>query len=136
MRWVVTVAAALAVLAPALLPSDADGFPISTYPMFTADRGRVVRLDTVVLVRDGERERLSPEVVGGTDEIVLAAVMVSNAIGDGPVGLERLCSEVAARVDAVGTIEIVTERHDAVALLRDDAPPTDVQVHHRCEAGP
>ena len=74
--------------------------------------------------------------VGGTDEIVLAAVTVSNAIADGPVGLERLCSEVAARVDGAGTIEIVTERHDAVALLRDDAPPTDVQVHHRCEAGP
>lgn len=136
MRWVVTACVAAAVLTPAVLPGGADGFPISTYPMFTSDRGREVALDTVVLVDGDGRHRLSPKVVGGTDEIVLAAVVVGDAIAGGPVELDRLCREVAARVDRTGTLEIVTERHDAVALLRDDEPPVDVEVHHRCEATP
>ncbi len=135
-RWVVTVAVALAVLAPAVLPGGADGFPISTYPMFTSDRGRVVALDTVVLVDGDGRHRLSPEVIGGTDEIVLAAVVVSDAIDGGTVTLDRLCREVVARVDRAGTVEVVTERHDAVALLQRDEPPLEVEVHHRCEATP
>jgi hypothetical protein len=133
-RWLVTLGVAVAVLAPAVVPHAADGFPISSYPMFTSDRGRVMALDTVVLVDDGERTRLSPEVIGGTDEIVLAAVIVRDAISDGATGLQRLCREVADRVDRAGTVEIVTETHDTVALLQEDAEPLRVQVHHRCEA--
>lgn len=136
MRWVVTACVAAAVLAPAILPGGADGFPISTYPMFTTDRGRVVALDTVVLVDGDGRHRLSPTVIGGTDEIVLAAVVVGDAIAGGLATLDRLCQEVAARVDRTGTVEIVTERHDTVALLQDDEPPVGVEVHHRCEATP
>lgn len=135
-RWLVTVGVALAVLAPALLPGGADGFPISTYPMFTADRGRVVDLDTVVLVDGGQRRRLSPEVIGGTDEVVLASATVSRAIRGGPATLAQLCREVAGRVDRPGTVEVVTERHDTVALLQDGAPPLRTTVHERCVAPP
>jgi hypothetical protein len=28
----------------------------------------------------------------------------------------------------------VTEHHDAVAFLRDEAPPLRMTVHHRCPA--
>ena len=136
MRWLVTAGVALAVLSPAVLPGGADGFPISTYPMFTADRGRVIDLDTVVLAERGRRSRLSPEVIGGTDEIVLASAVVSKAIRAGTAALELLCREVADRVDQPGTVEIVTERHDTAALLRDDAPARHVTVHQRCDAGP
>jgi hypothetical protein len=133
-RWVVTVGVALAVVAPAVLPDAADGFPISTYPMFTSDRDRVIDLHTVVLVDGARRDRLSPQMVGGTDEIVLAAVIVGNAIQAGRTELERLCREVAARVDEPGTVEIVTETHDTIELLQEDAPPLRVEVHHRCRA--
>jgi hypothetical protein len=135
-RWLVTVAVALAVVAPALLPEASDGFPISTYPMFTSERDAVMALDTVVLVDGNDRQRLSPAEIGGTDEIVLAAVTVTNAIRGGPEALARLCREVAARVDGPGTIEIATETHDTVALLQDDAEARDVQVHERCPADP
>lgn len=132
----VTVAAVVAVLAPALWPGAEDDFPLSTYPMFTAERGRVVDLDTAVLVDDDGRHRLSPEAVGGTDEVVSAAVTVSRAIAAGDVALARLCAEIADRVGPDrATVEIVTERHDAVALLRDGAPAVAVTVHERCEAG-
>jgi hypothetical protein len=131
---VVTVVVGLVVVAPALLPDPADDFPISTYPMFTAERGEVVDIDTAVRVDDAGRHRLSPETVGGTDEIVSAAVTVSRAIAGGDAALTRLCGEIAARVDDPGTIEIVTERHDAVALLQDGTEPLGVTVHQRCEA--
>jgi hypothetical protein len=128
------VVVGLVVAAPALLPDPADDFPISTYPMFTAERGEVVDIDTAVRVDDAGRHRLSPEKVGGTDEIVSAAVTVSRAIAGGGAALARLCAEIADRVDEPGTIEIVTERHDAVALLQDGTEPLGVTVHERCEA--
>jgi hypothetical protein len=135
-RWLVTLGVALAVLAPAALPDASDGFPISTYPMFTADRGQVIGLDTVVLERDGRRRRLSPERIGGTDEVVLASTTVANAIAAGPAGVARLCREVAARVDEPGTVEVVTEVYDTVELLQQGAAPTDRTVHGSCEARP
>ncbi len=69
-RWVVTVAVGLVVAAPALLPDPEDDFPISTYPMFTTERGEVVDLDTAVLF-DGGRvlelpERAGPMLKAGT----------------------------------------------------------------------
>lgn len=132
MRWLVTLVVGGAVLAPAVLPDARDGFPISTYPMFTADRGRVVELSTVVLVDGAGRHRLSPEEIGGTDEVVLAAVTVRRAIAAGRVGLDRLCAEVTGRVDRPGSIEVVTETLDAVAVLRHGAPPIEVRLHRRC----
>lgn len=131
----VTVVAVAVVAAPAVLPEPEDDFPVSTYPMFTAERGRVVDLDTAVLVNDDGRHRLSPEEVGGTDEIVAAAVAVSRAIAGGSAALATLCDDIADRVDRVGSVEVVTERHDAVALLQDGAPPVAIEVHERCAAG-
>ena len=133
-RWVVTVAVGLLVLAPAVLPDPEDDFPISTYPMFTAERGEVVDLDTAVVVDADGRHRLSPEVVGGTDEIVAASVAVSRAIAEGGAALDLLCQDIAARVDEPGEVQIVTERHDAVDLLRYGAPAIEVTVHERCPA--
>ncbi len=132
-RWVVTVVAVAVVASPAVLPDPADDFPLSTYPMFTADRGRVVDLDTAVLVDVDGRHRLSPEVVGGTDEVIAAAVAVSQAVAGGLAALADLCADIADRIDSTGTVEIVTERHDAVDLLRDDAEPLATTVHHECD---
>lgn len=130
----VTVVVVGLVMVPAVWPGAEDDFPLSTYPMFTAERDRVVEVDTVVLVRGGQRLRLSPEEVGGTDEVVGAAVAVDRAVAAGPAATARLCTAVAGRLDGPGTVEVVTERHDAVDLLRDDAPPRRVVVHHRCPA--
>jgi hypothetical protein len=131
---VVTVAVGLVVFAPAVLPDPDDDFPISTYPMFTTERAEVVDLDTAVLVDDDGRHRLSPELVGGSDQIVTAAVTVSQAVAAGSAATELLCQDIADRVDGPGSIEIVTERHDAVDLLRDDADAISVTVHARCDA--
>ena len=133
-RWLLTLAVGAVVLAPAFLPDAEDDFPLSTYPMFTIERGEVVDLDTAVLVDDGGRHRLSPADIGGTDEIVAAAVTVSNAIAGGSVSLDLLCQDIADRLDGPGEVQIVTERHDAVDLLREDAAALDITVHDRCPA--
>jgi hypothetical protein len=135
-RWLVTLAVGAVVVAPAVWPHASDGFPLSTYPMFTSERGRVVAIDTVVLV-DGERtERLSPELIAGTDEPVLASATVTRAIVGGLSSLDLLCHEVADRLDddRHGEVQVVTETYDTIELLRHDAPPQQTIVHGRCPA--
>ncbi len=122
----------VAVVAPAAWPGAEDDFPLSTYPMFTAERERVVDLDTAVRIDGDRRERLSPEAIAGTDEPVLAASTVSRAVAGGPAAVRRLCAAVAARLDGSGIVQIRTETHDTVAFLRDGAPPLAVQVHGDC----
>lgn len=135
-RWLVTLAVGAVVLAPAVWPHASDGFPLSTYPMFTYERGRVVAIDTVVLVDGRRTERLSPDLIAGTDEPVLASATVSRAIVGGPSAIDLLCHEVAARLgpDRSGEVRVVTETYDTVELLRHGAPPQQTIVHGRCPA--
>ncbi len=76
-RWVVTVVVSLVVVAPALLPDPERRLPDLDLSDVHRRAGRVVDLDTAVLVDEDGRHRLSPAEVGGTDEIVAAAVAVS-----------------------------------------------------------
>jgi hypothetical protein len=128
----VTAVVAAVLLAPAVLPDASDGFPVSTYPMFTSERGRVMALDTVVLVDAGGRHRLSPEAISGTDEVVLASTTVRRAIAGGEAALRRLCRDIARRVDRPGEVQVVTEVHDTIDLIRDDAEPRSTDVLARC----
>src|SRR5205823_10535501 len=103
---------------PALRSSPRDGFPLSNYPMFATDVGRTAVVDTAVGVRaDGWTERLSPSLVTGTNEIILAASTVSNAVVDGPAATASLCDEIARRVSGsrpdVVQVRIATETFDA-----------------------
>src|SRR5438874_6844926 len=95
------VVVALVVLSPALRASPRDGFPLSNYPMFARDVGRQARVDTAVGLRaDGSTATLSPRLVTGTDEVILAASTVTNAVAAGPEPTAALCAEIAGRVAA------------------------------------
>ncbi|HEX6420734.1 MAG TPA: hypothetical protein VFZ77_19685 [Acidimicrobiales bacterium] len=139
-RWALLVSAVV-VIATALpglrlVASDAapDGFPLSTYPMFTRDRGRVVELPTVLVESPGgDVERLSPTTIAGTDQVIQAGVTVRQAIRAGRAA--ALCDEVAARVDAPGTVAVVVERHDVVAWSAGDREPLDRRTLVRCRPG-
>lgn len=97
-----------------------DGFPASTYPMFTRDPGREVEVATVVAIQpDGRTERLSPETIAGTDQVIQASVTVSAAVREGRASAERLCREVGERVEGPATVAVVVERHDALAWSED-----------------
>jgi hypothetical protein len=127
--------AMVAVLAPVV--SDRDGFPLSNYPMFAYGRPRIVHIDTAVGIDEtGRRVRLSPAEIAGGVEVIRAGATVSKSIARGDVG--DLCREITTRVDRAGvtTIEVVTERHDAIAWFRGAKQPLDVVVHASCGRSP
>jgi hypothetical protein len=136
-RWVaygITLVAVAAVALPGF--TDRDSFPLSNYPMFSSDRGRVAAFDTAVgIAPDGEVERLSPRRISGSYEVIHAASTVSKAIraGDAP----RLCREIAARAvgDGLAHVEVVTETYDTVRWFEGDEVPVARTLHARCEVG-
>jgi hypothetical protein len=135
-RVVLLVVLGLVVGWPALQPHAADGFPISSYPMFAHRSGSVVRLATAVGLDDeGELHRLGPHAIGGGDEVVLAAEQARRAVDEGPASTAAFCEEVAARVDDDGIVEVVvrTEVRDALVDLEAEDEPIDVVEHARCE---
>lgn len=140
-RWAVLVSA-VAVVAVALpgirtlaSPGAPDGFPLSTYPMFTRDPGREVDQPTVVAVSPGgDVERLSPGTIAGTDQVIQAGVAVRRAVAGGPAAAARLCAEVAGRVAAPATVAVVVERHDVVAWSAGDREPLERRTVADCEA--
>lgn len=141
--WAGAVSAAVVVLValPGLRmlveDSTADGFPVSTYPMFTNDPGRIVDLPTVVaLGEDGAVERLSPQQIAGTDQVIQAAVTVRDAVRGGRAAADALCQEVAGSLARPSTtVAVVVERHDAIAWSGDpSAEPLERRLVTTCEA--
>jgi hypothetical protein len=130
------IAAVLGVVGIVPLVLDRDSFPISTYPMFSTRRSTAETVDTAVAVdADGTVRRLGPQRIGGTDEIILATATVSGAINAGTV--DQLCLEIAGRVagngpDTAVSVEVVTERLDALRWYRGDHTPIDRVVHAMC----
>lgn len=112
------------------LALDRDSYPLSTYPMFSSRRTSSERVDTAVRVVDGVTRRLTPIDIAGTDEVIIAAVVVSNSIRRGEA--DRLCAEISGRFDGVGRIEIVTERYDALRWYEGDRVPISREVHAVC----
>ena len=139
-RWrraAALIGLALVVGWPALQGHPADGFPVSSYPMFSSDRGRVVVLATAIgRTADGDEHRLGPGAIGGGDEVMLAAEAARLAVGAGPGEAARFCREVAARLagdDEVVAVEVRSEVRDAVADPRAARAPEAVEVHARCD---
>jgi hypothetical protein len=134
-RPAVLVAVVVVVALPALRQPPRDGFPLSTYPMFAAERDREVVVATAVGIgpETGEVERLDPGVIADTDEVMLAAETVRLAVQGG--GGARLCNEIADRLagDAdIDEVELRLETYDAVDYFDGDKDPLDVTVEASC----
>ncbi|HUP76479.1 MAG TPA: hypothetical protein VM282_25820 [Acidimicrobiales bacterium] len=140
--YVVSVAALALVFSPVLRPSQRDSYPLSTYPMFSYDRGRESALPTAVGVTDdGRIRRLSPELISGGYEPVRAFATVGASIANGDT--PGLCREIAQRTSRTRAadfvaIEVVTEVHDVVAWFEGHEEPSQRIVHARCalDTGP
>jgi hypothetical protein len=141
-RLVAYAAAAIvlaAMLGPPLRGVDRDSYPLSTYPMFSRDRGPVSRVATAVgLEADDDLHRLDPHLVAGTDEVMLAVQTVSGAVRGGPESTRRLCEQIAGRVaahpdlDRVVTVVIRVEEHHAVRYFRGERTPRSAEEHGSC----
>ena len=135
----VSCAAVAAVAVPGvrlLASSNApDGFPMSTYPMFAHDPGRVVELATVVVITpSGDVERLSPEKIAGSDQVIQAGVTVRHAIDRGRGASARLCRDVAARLGEPARVAVMIEEHDAIAWSAGDREPRERRIVVDCQA--
>lgn len=132
-RRLAPLLAALLVLGPLLRSPDSDSYPLSTYPMFATDRGREAAIATAVGVDvDGKVSRLGARVIGGTDEVILAATTVSAAVRRGEV--DELCREIARRLTATDVVVVVvrTEVIDVVDHVGKGGEPPEVSEHGRC----
>jgi hypothetical protein len=133
----VGIVAVGAVLVPLGRDLGADSLPLSNYPMFTARRSQVTSIERVIgLAPDGSEHILSPELTGGTVEVIHAAQTIVDAIRAGSA--DELCAEIAARVadsndERIAEVIVVRERFDVVtALDNDDPEPVDREIHAVC----
>lgn len=124
----------LAVASPAL--RDRDSFPLSTYPMYASARSNVVAFPTVLgFDAEGARAPLALRAIARTDDALVGQARIRQAIEGGEA--DALCAEVAGRAsDAVVRLEVVTERHDVVALTVGDDSLLDRSLHATCEVAP
>ena len=143
-RWgprLLAVALVAVMIAPAV-GEPSDGFPLSTYPMFAVDRGPISSVSTAVgRTEDDQRLRLSPNLLAGTEEPIMAVRTARVAVARGQA--DSWCEEVAARVSAAGPgsdrwgditkIEVVTEVHDSASSLTSESYEPEVREHASCE---
>jgi hypothetical protein len=135
------LAVLVAMVGPPLRDPPRDSYPLSTYPMFSSDRGRVSLVATAVGIEaDGTVRRLNPHLIAGSDEVMLSVQTATNAVRAGTDRSEQLCEQVAQRVAGsashteVDRIVVRVEEHDAVSYFADgDRTPVRVDERASCE---
>ncbi len=123
------------VIAVVPLAMDRDSFPLSTYPMFSSRRSSTESVDTAILVDEsGGTTRLDPSDIAGTDEVILAAVTVSDALRDATAHLlcDEIVDRVADRMPSGAQVRVVTETYEAIGWYRGDRTPLSTVVHAEC----
>ena len=127
------------VAGPAFGLLGGDDFPLSTYPMFAADRGTVVVVPTAVgALADGEEVLLSPTLIGGSAWPNLALRTVGRAVQGGAHSAVPLCDEIAARVASdpehaqVVAVEITREHYDSREYFGGQEAPRRRELIARC----
>jgi hypothetical protein len=132
-------ALALVVVSPALATPPKDGFPLSTYPMFSTNKDPKTSIDQAVAVTAGRGVTVLGPGFVGTDEVLQARATIARAVRGGPPASKALCEAIASRVardDALAEaiqVEIRNVTHDSIAYFAAGArEPSSVRVHARC----
>ena len=126
----------LAIASPLL--EDEDGFPLSTFPMFSRARPGQLTLAHVVLVQDGTSEPVPPGLVFSS-EVLQTKVAIARAVRGGRRAALELCREVAARLHeshTTGTVEVRTDRYHVLTYVDGDETPMKSHIHARCPVAP
>ena len=135
-RW--RLAAVVVVIGVLVSPAvrDHDSFPLSTYPIYASARPREAEFITARGERaDGSSRGLSMDVIARTDDPLIAASRVADAVATS--GAHELCVSVAARAphDVVAVV-VVRERHDVVDAARGDDSLLSREELARCATTP
>ncbi len=128
----------LAMLAPLLRSGHVDGFPLTTYPMYSGAMGKTSRIRTILGVTpSGAQETLSPTLIAGDPSVILA--VRTTAAAKRRADKLALCRRVAERVAAdpersarYTELVFLTERYDAPAFFLGATEPEAIKVHARC----
>jgi len=132
-----------AVAAPGFRDPSADGYPLSTYPMFSQRRGRIHEVVSAwAITGDGRQERVPPRLIANA-ETMQAVRTLSSALRAGDRAALRLCRVIAERlrqapgpeIDGAVRVELVSERVDAIDYLAGRAQPLARRVHASCRVG-
>ena len=135
-RWVrrlLTLGLIAALVSPAV--RNADGLPLSTYPMYSSTRSNLSTFATASGVDEhGDRSTLSALIISGSRDRLIAQSFLNDAVGRGDAA--QVCSEIASRVDrTLSAIEIAREQHDTIARLRGEPSLRSREVQASCEVG-
>src|SRR5688572_14226825 len=84
-------ALALVVVSPALARPPKDGFPLSTYPMFSTNKDPKTSIDQAVAVGSGSGVTVLGPGFVGTDEVLQARATIARAVRGGPPASKALC---------------------------------------------
>ena len=132
-----------AVLSPLRLdPQDPsqDSFPLSTYPMFSYDRGRNASVTiAVALGPDGYQVPIPPSFVA-TSETMQAMKTLAKSVREGGERERELCQAIARRVASspdpqfarATSVAFTRANFDAIDYLAGKRRPRWLQVHPRC----
>lgn len=128
---------------PALRDPPKDGFPLSTYPMFSHGRKSPrARIRHVVAIDAQGKEVMVPPKMVANDEVMQAVMTVARAVKQKRA--PQLCGRVAAQIHERGEldgivpvrVEVRTDVYDAVAYFEGDTRPRRSKVHATCEVAP
>lgn len=133
-----TALVVVAIVGPVLRSPPKDSFPLSTFPMFSTLIDPLVDVDYVVGVdAAGNDVTLDPETIAGTDEVIIAGSVVTQAVRAGDGAVATLClaaaERLAGRDGAVVALEVRTDRVDAIAWFDGNPTPLLTRVHGRCD---
>ena len=132
-----------AVLSPLRLdPQDPsqDSFPLSTYPMFSYDRGRHASVTVALaLGPDGHEAAIPPSFVA-TSETMQAMKTLAKSVREGGPRARELCAAIARRVADSPEPELATATHvafvrasfDAIDYLAGERKPLSRDIRLRC----
>jgi hypothetical protein len=140
-NWALPLLATGLVLAPAFGPLSNDSFPLSTYPMFAATRGRPRMGQILGVDAQGTTHRLSPELLGSS-EVLQAKALVERAINGGAKQRDAFCAAVAARVRKQGNpltlkrLDLAKVRFDPIEYFTVGPTPIERDVVASCSVGP
>jgi len=138
----VSVALTLLVLRPAFLDPHEDGFPFSTFPMFSRpkpDPGLVLT-QVLAVFPDGSRKPLPPKLASGNEEVIQTLRMIRDQAYGDRERATAFCKDVVTRVressrepwtDAVA-IEVARSHFDTVAYFETGPEPVTRKVLVRC----
>jgi hypothetical protein len=141
--YALSMAVLAAVLSPLRLdPQDPrqDSFPLSTYPMFSYDRGRVASVTVALaLGPDGYEAAIPPGFIA-TSETMQAMKTLAKSVRQGGERARELCAAIAQRVASspdpefapARSVAFVRVSYDSIDYLAGKRTPLSREVHEQC----